>query len=200
MDFNSKLQQLRTNSDLTQEQLAEKICVSRVTVSKWESGRGYPNIESLKLIAQVFSVSIDELLSGDELLDIAENERREGSRNLLSLFFGVVDLMSVLLLVLPFFGNDHGSYVAHVNLLTFEAPLFILAISYTLVFSSIIFGVVELALQNLKAPLWLRLKNIMSVCLTLLEINFFIMTRQPYATSFILSLLLFKGILLIKKE
>ena len=51
MEFNEKLQQLRKQKGLTQEQLAEALFVSRTAVSKWESGRGYPNIESLKAIA-----------------------------------------------------------------------------------------------------------------------------------------------------
>ena len=50
MEFNEKLQQLRTGKNLTQEQLAEQLYVSRTAISKWESGKGYPNIESLKCI------------------------------------------------------------------------------------------------------------------------------------------------------
>ena len=46
MEFNEKLQQLRKSKGLTQEELAQAIYVSRTAVSKWESGRGYPNIES----------------------------------------------------------------------------------------------------------------------------------------------------------
>ncbi len=63
MEFNEKLQQLRTGKNLTQEQLAEQLYVSRTAISKWESGKGYPNIESLKCISKFFSVTIDELLS-----------------------------------------------------------------------------------------------------------------------------------------
>jgi transcriptional regulator with XRE-family HTH domain len=47
MEFNEKLQELRKQKGLTQEELAEKLYVSRTAISKWESGRGYPNIESL---------------------------------------------------------------------------------------------------------------------------------------------------------
>jgi len=46
MEFNEKLQELRKQRGLTQEELAEKLYVSRTAISKWESGRGYPNIES----------------------------------------------------------------------------------------------------------------------------------------------------------
>ena len=48
MEFREKLQELRKQRGLTQEELAEKLFVSRTAISKWESGRGYPNIDSLK--------------------------------------------------------------------------------------------------------------------------------------------------------
>ena len=71
-----KLQQLRIGKNLTQQQLAEQLYVSRTAISKWESGKGYPNIESLKCISKFFSVTIDELLSGEELITLAETENR----------------------------------------------------------------------------------------------------------------------------
>ena len=52
MEFNEKLQELRKNKGLTQEELAEALYVSRTAISKWESGRGYPSIDSLKEIAK----------------------------------------------------------------------------------------------------------------------------------------------------
>ena len=72
MEFGEKLQELRKKKGLTQEELAEALYVSRTAVSKWESGRGYPNIDSLKEISKFFSVSIDELLSGEKFLSIAK--------------------------------------------------------------------------------------------------------------------------------
>ena len=77
MEFNEKLQELRKSRGLTQEELAKELFVSRTAVSKWESGRGYPNIESLKEISRYFSVSIDELICPDEIIVAAENERRD---------------------------------------------------------------------------------------------------------------------------
>ena len=67
MELSEKIQQLRKAKGLTQEELAEKLFVSRTAVSKWESGRGYPGIDSLKAIAAFFSVTVDELISGEEL-------------------------------------------------------------------------------------------------------------------------------------
>ena len=77
MEFNEKLQELRKQKNLTQEELAQALFVSRTAISKWESGRGYPNIDSLKAIAKYFHISIDQLLSGDELLCLAEENTKQ---------------------------------------------------------------------------------------------------------------------------
>ena len=73
MEFNEKLQELRKQKGLTQEELAEVLYVSRTAISKWESGRGYPNIDSLKAISKFFSASLDDLLSSDAILTLAED-------------------------------------------------------------------------------------------------------------------------------
>ena len=59
MEFNEKLKELRSSRGLTQEELAEALFVSRTAISKWESGRGYPSIDSLREISDFFSVTID---------------------------------------------------------------------------------------------------------------------------------------------
>ena len=92
MEFNEKLQELRKHKGLTQEELAELLFVSRTAVSKWESGRGYPNIDSLKAIARFFGVTIDELLSGDELLTIAEKDTEQKENHIRDLVFGLLDI------------------------------------------------------------------------------------------------------------
>ena len=56
MEFNEKLQELRKQKGLTQEYLAESLYVSRTAISKWESGRGYPSIDSLKAIAKWYKM------------------------------------------------------------------------------------------------------------------------------------------------
>ena len=57
MEFHEKLQELRKQRGMTQEELATALYVSRTAVSKWESGRGYPSIDSLKAISGFFGVS-----------------------------------------------------------------------------------------------------------------------------------------------
>ena len=117
MEFNEKLQELRKQKGLTQEELAELLYVSRAAISKWESGRGFPNIESLKAISKYFSISLDDLLSGEEILAIAENDHKQKERTLRDLIFGLLDCGMVLLLFLPFFGQKEDGFIRSVSLL-----------------------------------------------------------------------------------
>ena len=110
MEFNEKLQELRRQKGLTQEELAELLFVSRAAISKWESGRGYPNIDSLKQISKFFSVTIDELLSGDEILTIAEADKIQGREQFRDLVFGLLDVSAAMFLFLPFFRQGHCMY------------------------------------------------------------------------------------------
>ncbi len=67
MKFSEKLKQLRNSNNFTQDDLAEKIFVTRTAVSKWETDNGYPSIESLKLLAEMFNTTIDELISEEDI-------------------------------------------------------------------------------------------------------------------------------------
>ena len=70
MLFNEKLKMLRKESNLTQEELAEKLNVSRQAITKWESGDGTPDIENLKQISNLFNTTIDELVKEDKNIDL----------------------------------------------------------------------------------------------------------------------------------
>lgn len=69
MTLGQKLKNARTNAGLTQEQLAEKLCVSRAAVAKWETGKGLPDILNLKAIAKLLDVSIDDLVDDGAEMD-----------------------------------------------------------------------------------------------------------------------------------
>lgn len=101
MELSEKLQELRKEKGLTQEELAEALFVSRTAISKWESGRGVPNIESLKAISKFFSVSIDELLSGEEILKIADEDNKQKEKHTRDLVFGLLDCSLIMFLFLP---------------------------------------------------------------------------------------------------
>ncbi len=68
MNFNEKIKEIRKKQSLTQEQFADKIFVSRNAVAKWESNRGYPDIQNLITISDVFGISLDNLMKNDKML------------------------------------------------------------------------------------------------------------------------------------
>lgn len=102
LEFNEKLQELRKNRGMTQEELANELYVSRTAISKWESGKGYPNIDSLRAISKFFSVSLDDLLSGEEILDAAETELETKVHKLKDIIFGTLDCSLSMLFFFPF--------------------------------------------------------------------------------------------------
>lgn len=69
MTLADKLKEARKNAGLTQIELAEKMCVSRQAITKWEAGKGIPDVDNLKTISKVLNVSIDFLLDDEEVLD-----------------------------------------------------------------------------------------------------------------------------------
>lgn len=62
MDLSERLEDLRKQHDLTQDQLAEKLTVTRQAISRWERGLAYPTVDNLKALAQLYQVSLDALL------------------------------------------------------------------------------------------------------------------------------------------
>ena len=61
--FHSNLIQLRNNNHMSQEELAEKVNVSRQTLSKWETGESLPDIEKCRVLAELFGVTLDDLVN-----------------------------------------------------------------------------------------------------------------------------------------
>ena len=196
MEFNEKLQTLRKQKGLTQEELAEILFVSRTAVSKWESGRGYPSIDSLKAIAKFFSVTIDELLSNDEILTIAEEETKTKESHLRDLVFGMLDISAAMFFILPFFGQSEKGSVISVSLPALTGNF---RWAYMLIISSTaLFGILTLALQNYSNPLWQGNRSVISMLLSVIAVLLFIMGRQPYAAAFLFILLIIKAIMTIK--
>ena len=200
MEFHEKLQTLRKDSGLTQEELAQKLYVSRTAVSKWESGRGYPNIDSLKAIAKCFSVTVDDLLSSDQVLIIAEEDHREKRERLQNRVFGLLNVSVILLLFLPWFGQTVDGKLQEVSLLSLTAISPYLRFVYLDVVSSIVIsGVLLLVLQNSSWSYWQQNKYTLSLLLNGLGVLIFILGSQPYAAVLLLVYLTIQVLLLLKK-
>ena len=201
MTFGEKLKKLRTEAHLTQDELAENLFVSRTAISKWESDRGYPNIESLKSIAKFFSVTLDELLSPCEVLSIAEEDHKRKENHFRDLIYGLLDLCVAMLLFLPLFAQKAEGMIQSTSLITLNGVQSYLKTTYlTLVVLMIVIGVLTLALQNRQAKAWVKIKTTISLLLGAIAVLVFIISSQPYAAVFAFSLLAIKAFLLIKRE
>ena len=199
MEFNEKLQELRKQKGLTQEELAEKLYVSRTAISKWESGRGYPNIESLKAIAKFFSVTVDELLSSGEVLTIAEEDNKRKEKHFRDLIYGLLDLCIAMLLFLPFFAEKSDAIVQSVSLIALDSIQPYLKTAYfAVVISMIVMGILTLALQNCQWAAWIKSKTTISLILGASAVLVFVISSQPYAAVFAFALLSIKALMIIK--
>ena len=198
MEFNEKLQELRKNKGLTQEELAEALYVSRTAISKWESGRGYPSIDSLKEIAKYFSVTIDELLSTDEVLTIAEKDNKQKEKHLKSLVFGLLDISILMFFFLPFFGQKANGAIQEVSLLSLNGIATYLQITYYAVVICIaVYSILTLAFQNCQKMFWVQNKEKISLILNAVAVLLFMISSQVYAGAFLFIFLVIKALMLI---
>ncbi len=199
LEFGEKLQSLRKGKGLTQEELAENLYVSRTAVSKWESGRGYPSIDLIKEIASFFSVTIDELLSSEKILTLAEKENRRNIQKMCNLLFGIVDLFTLTLVVLPLYPNTVNDYIFSVNLPSFtEISSFSIQVYWTVFLALIALGTLKIVLTQLNIQKGQNSAMWCSMVLGVLGVLLLILTRQVYATIVIFALLTIKFILYIK--
>ena len=201
MEFHEKLQELRKQRGLTQEELAAELWVSRTAVSKWESGRGYPSIDSLKQIAKFYAVTVDDLLSCDEILTIAEKDRQQQTGRYQDLFFGLLDVSVAMFFFLPFFGQRAGGSVQEVSLLALTAaPPYLKAAYFVPVVGLVLSGIGTLALQNLPVSFWHRCKRWVSLLLNGIATLLFIVSPQPYAAVFLFIFLIIKVLIMAKSQ
>lgn len=198
MEFSEKLQELRKSRNLTQEELAEALFVSRTAVSKWESGRGYPSIDSLKEISRYFSVTIDDLLSGEKLLSLAQRENRSNIRSLCDLLFGSVDLLAFLLIVLPLYPKTVDGFVYAVSLITYAETSAVNRYIYWVLFLALaLTGLLELLLQR-KASEKQKTMKACSMILGIGTVLLLALAGETYAVAVAFLLLIIKGMLLLK--
>ena len=199
MEFGEKIQKLRNEKKWTQEQLAEKLYVSRTAVSKWESRKGYPNIDSLKDIAKLFNKTIDELLSSEEIIDIAKKENTTNIKRTNNLIYGLLDIISNLFIFLPLYAQKTESFVYSVSLMSTNDISNIIKISYIVILSTLsLIGIAELILNFIDNRRTQRIVNIISLIVESISILFFAMSRQTYLTAIIFIILIIKITVIIK--
>jgi len=197
MEFNEKLVELRKSKGLTQEELAEKLFVSRTAISKWESGRGYPNIDSLKDISKFFSVSIDDLIGSEEIAIAAEKEKKELVSKYVSLICNSLDILLAILLFIPAFRNGTESPVSVTVFGLTDISTWVKILFISLVSITILNGICGVIISNFDKPIWNKHRLTTGLILQTICVIVFVATRQPYAGIVCFVLLITKGVALI---
>ena len=190
MEFHEKLQELRKKRGLTQEELAQALYVSRTAVSKWESGRGYPSIDSLKEIARFFSVSIDELLNGEELLDLAQKENNGNVQRMCGLVLGALDISAVSFALLPLYPHQAAEAVYAVNLFAYtQGAPWLKAAYWVLIALLAAVGAVRIVLVHRHVQKGQKCAAWVSAGLSLIAALLFAAAREAYAAPMAVLLL-----------
>lgn len=105
MNLGAQIKKYRTEFSLSQDELAEKLFVTRQSISNWENDRTYPDIKSLVLLSEVFSVSLDQLVKGD-----VDEMKREISEQEREQFEKEDAVLGVLMLLLMFLAVPLGKF------------------------------------------------------------------------------------------
>lgn len=187
MEFHERLQQLRRQQGLTQQELAQALYVSRTAISKWESGRGYPNIDSLRHIAAFFCVTVDELLGGGTAQSPAVQRR----------LFAWLDMGAVVFWLLPLFARRMGGTVQAVSLWALREAASHLHAAFALaVCATALWGILCLAGYPREDRVCAAVSLLLGGAGTLL----FVAASQPYAAALGLALLAAKAVFLLKSR
>jgi len=187
MELGEKIKKLRRSKNLTQEELGEKLNISRVAISKWETGRGYPNIDSLLLLAKIFDVSVDSLLSTEEVITIAKEEIINEKDSTCSKIIALFNFMPLSLLFLPFF-RSLGENEVFCSVFLFQSKS---TSTLSLIFYFIsIFASIGVAFTVL---FWNAFTLKEKVLLSILSLSFlvlvFALTLQPYPATLAICLI-----------
>ena len=194
MELCEKIRKIRNDNKLTQEQFAEKMLVSRTAVSKWENGTCYPSIDSLKYMSKIFNVSLDKLLSSEEILEIAKTENQSNISKYNSLLFCLLDIVRIIFIFLPLYSYKTNDFVYSVSLFNSNDLGTTLKIIFMLIFIIfLVLGIVEL-IFNFKGNN--RLINKISMFLDIISIFVLLFTKQPYVIALMFVIFIIKTIML----
>lgn len=135
MDFGTQIKKIRTNLELTQEQLAQKLNVSRQTISSWENNRNLPDLQMVVQIAQTFNLSLDQLILGDNTMTNKlvndGSEVRKAKMNLISII--LLTIGAICFLAKTLFGRPEIDSNGMLH-----EPFFLIPIGYLFLVSGVI--------------------------------------------------------------
>ena len=113
MELGKRIAEIRKEHSLTQEGLAEICNVTRQTISNWENGKSYPDLETLVLISDTFDVSLDVMLKGDrKMVSETTKEQKHGKHFAVKVIFAVI-ITALIVLGGIYYIESHESYIPY---------------------------------------------------------------------------------------
>lgn len=147
MEFANQIKKIRATHNLTQEQLGQKLNVSRQTISSWETGRNLPDLEMVVTLAKLFELSLDTLILGDDTMEtklIKDSDLVKRSKyNMGSIALVVIGLMCLIL-------KSFTETTVLESGLLHEPYFFLLPIGFLLVFSGVILVILRVIFFGIK--------------------------------------------------
>ena len=194
MEFSEKIKKIRNDNKLTQEQFAEKMLVSRTAVSKWENGTCYPSIDSLKYMSKLFNISLDKLLSSEEILALADKENKKNISKYNNLLFSLLDFIRILFVFIPLYSYKTNDFIYSVQLFNSNELSLALKIIFLIIFIIFsILGIIELLLSFKENN---KLITKISLAIDSLVILFIVFAKQPYVVALMFILFIIKIIMI----
>lgn len=198
MELSEKIQKIRKEQGLTQAQFAEQLYVSRTAVSKWETGRGIPSIDSLQMIAKLSGISLDELLQTEEIIVVAENEKKESINRFALCVDGIFNMAAAVSLLLPIYKMETQGRFYAVPLYQFTgwlAPVYLL-----LTIAMVLCGIVQIVINRSEHDKFKVHINLLGMFLNVGAVFVLILSAQPYPALLYFTLLLIKGAIMLMKQ
>ena len=137
MDFNEQIKRLRKENNLTQEEMAKKLNVTRQAISNWENNRNLPDFEMIILIAETFDVSLDELILGDKKMNkIEQTLINDGKRTRAAKFNMVSTIIGSAFIIFFLISAASVSYIDSSGIL--HENFFLIPLGYLSLFVGIV--------------------------------------------------------------
>lgn len=197
MEVNKKIQKLRKENNLTQDQLAERLVVSKIYVARIENGKILPSVKDIKNIARILDVNVSDLTSFDDLIFIAESDNYNKLDRKTTLFFAILDILSISFIFMPFYVKNNNA----MTLIELKPLSSLLYIAYlVLLIVSFIVGVLEIIFSANNKKNKLKNVKLISVVVYTLSILIFALSKQSYITAFLFLFLMIKILFLLNLE
>ena len=196
MELKDKIQKIRKDAGQTQEQFAVCLFVSRTAVSKWETGRGVPGIESLKMISKIYGISLDELINTDEAIMLSEKENKESINRFSYFADAVLDFFAVLGLLLPLYKMEADGVFLSVPVYKLCGWLTVIYWIFPLLMA--VCSVLQSIIIKSEREIFKKVLSRAGIVLNAVFLILLILSNQPYPAVLFFALLVMKGFFMVK--